>query len=88
MMAYQSAGITIPRTTYTQVYVGTPVYSDTRLKPGDLLFTPGSDGTAEHPGMYLGSGLVIEAPHTGANIKIMSFQGYWQQNTVAIRRII
>jgi cell wall-associated NlpC family hydrolase len=90
MMAYQAGGISIPRTTYDQVYAGTPVYSDTQLQPGDLLFVPGSDGTTEHPGhvgMYLGDNLVIEAPHTGANIEIMPFAGYWQQSTVAIRRI-
>ena len=90
MIAYQAAGISIPRTTYEQVYAGAPVYSFSDLKPGDLLFTPGSDGTPEYPGhvgMYLGDGLVIEAPHTGEDIKITPFQGYWQQSTVAIRRI-
>ena len=68
MMAYEAAGISLPRTTFQQVYAGAPVYSLTDLKPGDLLFTPGSDGTAADPGhvgMYIGSGLVIEAPQTG-----------------------
>jgi cell wall-associated NlpC family hydrolase len=91
MMAYRAAGIDLPRTTYQQVYAGTPVYSAAGLEPGDLLFVPGSDGTAEHPGhvgMYIGSGLVIQAPQTGENIKITQFTGYWQQNLVAIRRIV
>jgi cell wall-associated NlpC family hydrolase len=91
MMAYQAAGISLPRITYQQVDVGTPVYSDSQLEPGDLLFTPGSDGTAENPGhvgMYIGSGLVIQAPQTGEDIKITPFSGYWQESTVAIRRIV
>ena len=90
MMAYQAAGISLPRTTFQQVDAGTPVYSDSQLKPGDLLFTPGSDGTATDPGhvgMYIGSGQVIQAPQTGEDIGITPFSGYWQKNTVAIRRI-
>ena len=68
MMAYRAAGIDLPRTTFQQVYSGDPVYSTADLEAGDLLFVPGSDGTATapgHVGMYIGSGLVIEAPQTG-----------------------
>jgi cell wall-associated NlpC family hydrolase len=67
MMAYEAAGISLTRTTFQQIYAGTPVYSFSDLMPGDLLFTPGSDGTAADPGhvgMYIGSGLVIQAPET------------------------
>jgi cell wall-associated NlpC family hydrolase len=91
MMAYEAAGISLPRTTFQQVYAGTPVYSDSQLEPGDLLFTAGSDGTAENPGhvgMYIGSGLVIQAPQTGQDVEITPFSGYWQENIVAIRRIV
>jgi cell wall-associated NlpC family hydrolase len=94
MMAYRAAGVGLPRTTYQQVYAGTPVYSIDGLQPGDLLFTPGSDGTPEHPGhvgMYIGTrhgqGLVIQAPHTGAYIEVTPLAGYWAQQTVAIRRV-
>jgi hypothetical protein len=54
--------------------------------PGDLTFTPGSDGTAADPGrvgMYTGSGLVIQAPETGEDIEITPFCGYFQENTDA-----
>jgi len=91
MMAYEAAGISLPRATVQQVYSGTAVYSYTDLMPGDLLFTPGSDGTAAEPGhvgIYIGSGLVIQAPETGEDIEITPFSGYWQENTVAIRRIV
>ena len=94
MMAYLAAGIDLPRTTYQQVYAGTAVYSLSELQPGDLLFTPGSDGTPEHPGhvgMYIGTyhgqGLVIQAPHTGEDIEVTPLVGYWAQQTVAIRRV-
>jgi cell wall-associated NlpC family hydrolase len=94
MMAYRAAGVSLPRTTYQQVYAGTPVYSLSQLQPGDLLFTAGSDGTAESPGhvgMYIGTyhsqGLVIQAPETGEDIEITPLAGYWAQQTVAIRRV-
>ena len=91
MMAYRAAGIDLPRTTFQQVYSGSPVYSTADLEPGDLLFVPGSDGTATapgHVGMYIGSGLVIQAPQTGEKIEITPFSGYWENNLVAIRRIV
>jgi cell wall-associated NlpC family hydrolase len=91
MMAHRAAGISIPRTTFQQVLVGTPVYGISQLAPGDLLFSAGSDGTASNPGhvgMYIGAGLVIEAPETGEPVMITPLAGYWQQNTVAIRRIV
>jgi cell wall-associated NlpC family hydrolase len=65
---------------------------DDDLLPGvEPLFTPGSDGTAEDPGhvgMYVGQGLVIQAPQTGEDIEITAFKGYWQQNVVAVRRVV
>jgi len=37
--------------------------------------------------MYIGSGLVIQAPQGGEDIEITPFKGYWQQNVVAVRRV-
>jgi cell wall-associated NlpC family hydrolase len=91
MMAYRAAGVSLPRTTFQQVYAGTAVYSFSDLMPGDLLFTPGSDGRAEDPGhvsMYVGQGMVIQAPQTGEDIEVTPFKGYWQQNVVAVRRVV
>ncbi|WP_370072269.1 C40 family peptidase [Streptacidiphilus sp. MAP5-3] len=92
MMAYQAAGVTITRTTYTQINDGTPVYNASDLKPGDLIFTAGSDGTVTNPGhvgMLLGDDLVIDAPRTGESIEITKFDnGYWNAQAVAFRRIV
>jgi cell wall-associated NlpC family hydrolase len=90
MMAYQAAGISLPRTTFQQVDVGIPVYSLNGLQPGDLLFSAGADGTADDPGhvgMYIGSGLVIQAPETGKPIMITPLRGYWSEQTTATRRV-
>jgi cell wall-associated NlpC family hydrolase len=91
MMAYQAAGISLPRTTFQEVDVGMPIYSLDELEPGDLIFTPGSDGTPTNPGhvgMYIGAGLVIEAPETGLDIMITPLSGYWSTNVVAMRQVV
>jgi cell wall-associated NlpC family hydrolase len=87
--AYRAGGIPLPRTTYAQVDVGTPVSSVSALLPGDLLFIPGADGTAAHPGhvgMYLGDGLVIQAPQTGQDVQVNPIS-LWTSELVAMRRV-
>jgi hypothetical protein len=49
MMAYRSAGVSIPRTTFVQWPFGVGVPSGTE-QPGDLVFFRGSDGTSSNPG--------------------------------------
>jgi len=89
--AYAAAGISLPRTTYTQVTAGTAVTSAADLKPGDLVFIMGSDPEGDlpgHVGMYIGDGLVIDAPHTGAVVHVSSYAQAWASQVVAIRRIV
>jgi cell wall-associated NlpC family hydrolase len=92
MEAYLAAGVSLPRTTYQQVNAGTPVYAASQLRPGDLVFTAGSDGTDTNPGhvgIYLGNDIVEDAPHTGADIELSKFDGgYWNKSAVAFRRIV
>jgi cell wall-associated NlpC family hydrolase len=69
--AYAAAGIHIARTTYQWRQDG-PVIPLSQLRPGDLLFSAGSDGTRANPGhvvMYLGGGQVIQAPQTGQDVQ-------------------
>jgi len=77
--AWAAAGVALPRTTYAQVGAGTPVYDPRSLLPGDLVFIAGSDGSTTSPGhvgMYLGGGLLIDAPHTGAVVHILPLSSY------------
>lgn len=67
--AYAHAGVTLTRTTYTQVNEGKTV-SPKNLRPGDLIFSRGSATRPEHVGMYMGEGLVIEAPRTTKPVRI------------------
>jgi cell wall-associated NlpC family hydrolase len=38
-----------------------------QLAPGDLVFF---GSPAYHVGMYIGNGLMVDAPHTGADVSI------------------
>ncbi|MFC8567434.1 C40 family peptidase [Streptomyces sp. NPDC057245] len=82
--AYAHAGITLTRTTYTQVGEGKAV-SPAHLKPGDLIFSRGSAARPEHVGMYMGEGLVIEAPRTTKPVRITPIKDW---DILAVRRVL
>ncbi|MFJ3701149.1 MULTISPECIES: C40 family peptidase [Streptomyces] len=66
--AWRAAGISLPRTTYTQINAGRHV-SRSELAPGDLVFFyPG----VTHVGLYIGGGQMIHAPRPGAPVRIAS----------------
>ncbi|MBB5871950.1 cell wall-associated NlpC family hydrolase [Allocatelliglobosispora scoriae] len=88
--AYKAAGISIPRVTFDQVNAGTEIRDPAMLLPGDLILIPGSEGTMSSPrhvGMYLGQGLIIQAPKTGDIVKISRLSG-WIDQIASIRRIV
>lgn len=65
---YAHFGVSLPRTTYNQVNVGQYIPRGS-LKSGDLIFF-GSSRNVYHVGIYIGDGLMIEAPYTGAVVRI------------------
>jgi cell wall-associated NlpC family hydrolase len=75
--AYAAAGVTIPRVSRAQfaAYAGLRPVDPQHLLPGDLVFfadNPGNPSTIHHVGMYIGGGLMVEAPHTGAVVRTSS----------------
>jgi peptidoglycan DL-endopeptidase CwlO len=75
--AYAAAGVTIPRVSRGQfaAYAGLRPVDSLHLVPGDLVFfadNPGNPSTIHHVGMYIGRGLMVEAPHTGAVVRTSS----------------
>ena len=87
--AWSSAGVALGRTTYTQVYDGRQA-TPASMSPGDLVFVPGSEGTPASPGhvgMFIGSGLVVEAPQTGEVVKVVSFDSFVSGGLSEIRHI-
>jgi peptidoglycan DL-endopeptidase CwlO len=65
--AWRQAGVSLPRTSGGQFAATTPV-SIADLEPGDLLFY-GPSGS-DHVAMYVGGGMMIEAPETGEVVHI------------------
>lgn len=82
--AYRQAGITLTRTTYTQIGEGRPVPLG-QLQAGDLVFSRGSATRPEHVGLALGSGLIIEAPRTGKPVRISRLADF---GALAARRVL
>ncbi len=65
--AWGVAGVSLPHYSGGQMADSTPVpISD--LEPGDLLFY--GPGGSDHVAMYIGGGMMIQAPHTGAVVSI------------------
>jgi cell wall-associated NlpC family hydrolase len=72
MMAYRAAGLAIPRTSQEQWSAGPRVPAG-QEQPGDLVFFAGSDGTPQapgHVGVVLGGALMVDAPYTGAPVRV------------------
>jgi len=67
--SYDAAGLAIPRTADVQWSVVAPVPLVDAL-PGDLLFFYNPAAGVHHVGIYLGGGLMLDAPHTGAVVRI------------------
>jgi peptidoglycan DL-endopeptidase CwlO len=83
--AMRQAGISIPRTSYAQYGVGTPV-SSRFIQPGDLVFFD-TDGTgASHVGIATGPGTVISATTHGV-MEHSIFGPYWGARYIGARRI-
>lgn len=62
-MGYKQGGLYIPRATGAQQFAGTAVTGP--MLPGDAIFPH-----AGHVVWYLGGGRVVEAPHTGLNVRV------------------
>lgn len=68
MWAYRKVGVSLPHHSGSQIGRGSRV-SRENLQPGDLVFF---GSPIHHVGMYVGGGDFIEAPHTGAQVRIRS----------------
>jgi cell wall-associated NlpC family hydrolase len=74
MAAYRSAGVWLPRVSRAQWHAG-PRVGLAELAPGDLVFfayDAGNPSTIHHVGMYLGGGAMVEAPYSGASVRVAS----------------
>jgi cell wall-associated NlpC family hydrolase len=66
LYAWRAAGVTLSHYTGAQ-YSETTHIPLSDLQPGDLVYS----GDMGHMGMYIGNGNMVEAPHTGANVRVV-----------------
>ncbi|MBB4930160.1 hypothetical protein F4561_000980 [Lipingzhangella halophila] len=70
--AFAQTGVSVPRVTHDQWWAGTHVdYSD--AERGDLVFwrnDPTAPDYISHVAIYLGDGMMLEAPRTGLDVRV------------------
>lgn len=69
--AYDTAGVSLPRTADEQFRTEPPVKGD--LAAGDLVFYGSPATRIHHVGLYLGNGLMINAPTQGMAVQIATY---------------
>ncbi|HET8588089.1 MAG TPA: transglycosylase SLT domain-containing protein, partial [Nakamurella sp.] len=80
-LVYRNLGIDLPRVSYDQATVGQPVPDLAHAQPGDIL---AFGAPADHVAIYIGHGQMIEAPHTGSQVRISDVY----ETPSAIRRVL
>ena len=84
--AYAAAGVSLPRVAQAQydATASNPVPLD-QLQPGDLVFFGASTGALTHVGIVVSAGQMVDAPHTGAVVRIESYS--WPDLVAATRPV-
>jgi cell wall-associated NlpC family hydrolase len=77
--AYAQLGVSLPHYTGSLWDEGEHISYDD-LQPGDLVFF-GAD--IDHVGFYIGNGLMVDAPHSGADVRVEAI--WWSQYVGAVR---
>jgi cell wall-associated NlpC family hydrolase len=77
MQAWAAAGVHIPRTSQEQ-WAALPHIAASQVRPGDLVFFPGGDGTWAAPGhvaLVLSDTTMLQAYATGTPVEISPLNG-------------
>ena len=74
--AYAHAGIGLPRTAQLQYDAGPRRKPGSPLQPGDLLFFGDGTKAIHHVGIFIGDGLMVDAPHTGEVVRLDRVEGF------------
>ncbi|WP_343960821.1 C40 family peptidase, partial [Pseudonocardia alaniniphila] len=70
LYAFNGAGVSLPRVSRNQFNAGRKVpISD--LRPGDMVFFQNPGAPIHHVALYIGNGKMIEAPYTGASVRVV-----------------
>ncbi len=70
LYAYSGVGVKLPRVSRSQFNAGRKV-PISALRPGDLVFFRSGGAPIHHVAMYIGEDRMVEAPYTGANVRVV-----------------
>jgi len=70
MEAWAAAGVTLPHNAAEQLATTTQI-SLSQIQPGDLIYFY-DGGTVGHVGIWIGDGMLIDSPHSGATVREIS----------------
>lgn len=79
-------GINLPRTSEEQAKIGQSVGKGD-IKAGDLVFSDWGDGPNSHVGIATGNGGLLNAPHTGAVVRVDQLNSGYLSHVTAVRRV-
>jgi len=68
--AYKVAGISLPRVAQDQYDRTAKLGAGNPVEPGDLIFFGAGPSDVTHVGIYVGNGQMVDAPHTGADVRV------------------
>ena len=74
MASWAAAGVSIPRTSYEQ-WDDLPHVPMSQIEPGDILVF----NDAGHVGIYVGGGMLIDAPQTGMDVEKVALSGWYAE---------
>jgi cell wall-associated NlpC family hydrolase len=72
--AWAAAGVPIARTSQGQSSL--PYVAPSEMQPGDIMEFAGDT----HVGIYVGDGMLIDAPHSGLDVEEVAFSGWYASN--------
>jgi cell wall-associated NlpC family hydrolase len=74
--AYAAAGVALPRTAQEQYDTTTKLAPGDPIEPGDLVFFGSGPNAVEHVGIVVQPGVMVDAPHTGADVRVEPYVGW------------
>ena len=90
MQAWAQGGVPLAHFTVDQLAEGAPVTNLALMSPGDLILTPGSDGTLAapgHVGLYIGDGLVESAVDPAEGVIVQNWSAFISGGLSGVRHI-
>jgi cell wall-associated NlpC family hydrolase len=71
--AYKAAGVNLPRVAQDQYDATMKLAPGEPIEPGDLVFFGGGPSDITHVGIVVGNGEMVDAPYTGADVRVESY---------------